>query len=414
MTHYVTQVASATSMTVSPDYRGATNASNVKASLVQETRITQSQFNIDKLDGTGPSGFTVDTGKMHMMGIQYTWYGAGFIDFMIRGGDGNWIFAHRIKNNNVNTEAHMRTGNLPVRYSIDNDGSPATTSLTADPGAGGTTLSVLDTTFFPTAGTLYIDNEIISYTGKTLTTFTGCTRAATLTQWTGGASRSFTAAAAASHAIGTGVLLISNTCSPTLSHWGSALICDGGFDEDRGYIFNYQRTNFPINATTATAFLIRLAPSVSNSAVGDLGSKDLLNRSQLLLNAVGVTSFLSNALAGSVVVEGVLNPKNFSNATWQTLNLESQGGQPSLAQVATSITYTSGTYAIPGEQVFAFSSYPNSADRLDLTELKELTNSPFGGVGAYPNGPDVLAINVRTTQNNSTATVLLRWGEAQA
>ena len=414
MTHYVTNVASATSLTVTPDYRGATNASGVKASLVQETRIQQSQFNIDKLDGTGPSGFTVDTGKMHMLGIQYTWYGAGFIDFMIRGSDGNWVFAHRIKNNNVNTEAHMRTGNLPVRYSIDNDGSPALAYLTADPGVGGTTLNVNDTTYFPTAGTLYIDNEFISYTGKTTTTFTGCTRAATLTQWTGGASRSFTAAAAAAHAVGTGIILASNTASPTLSHWGSALIADGGFDDDRGYIFNYQRTNFPINATTQTAFLIRLAPSVSNSAVGDLGSKDLLNRSQLLLNAVGVTTFLSNALAGSIVVEGVLNPKNFSSATWSPLNFESAGGQPSLAQVATSVSYTSGAFAVPGEQVFAFSAFPNSSERLDLTELKELTNSPFGGVGAYPNGPDVLAINVRTTQNNSTATILLRWGEAQA
>jgi hypothetical protein len=381
---------------------------------VQETRITQTNFNIDKLDGTGPSGFTVDTGKMHMVGLQYTWYGAGFIDFMIRGSDGNWVFAHRIKNNNVNTEAHMRTGNLPVRYSIDNDGSPALAYLTADPGAGGTTLNVNDTTYFPTAGTLYIDNELISYTGKTATTFTGCTRAATLTQWTGGASRSFTAAAAATHAVGTGIILASNTASPTLSHWGSALISDGGFDEDRGYIFNYQRTNFPINATTATAFLIRLAPSVSNSAVGDLGSKDLLNRSQLLLNAVGVTTILSNALSGAIIVEGVLNPKNFNSATWLPLNFESAGGQPSLAQIATAVSYTSGAFAVPGEQVFAFSAAPNSSERLDLTELKELTNSPFGGVGAYPNGPDVLAINVRTTQNNSTATILLRWGEAQA
>jgi hypothetical protein len=416
MTHYVTQVSSNTAMTVTPDYRGTTNAVGVKASLVQETRITQSNFNIDKLDGTGPSGFVIDTSKMHMVGIQYTWYGAGFIDFMVRGGDGNWVYAHRIKNNSVNTEAHMRTGNLPVRYSVDNDGSPATTFLTADPGSGGTTLNVSDTTYFPNAGTLYIDNELISYTGKTATSFTGCSRAVTLNQYSGGSSRNFTAGVAAAHAIGVGVLLISNTCSPTLSHWGSALISDGGFDEDRGYIFNYQRQNIPINATTTTAFLIRLAPSVSNSAVGDLGSKDLLNRSQLLLDAVGVTTFMSNANCGAIIVEGVLNPKNFASATWSPLNLEGVGGQPSLAQVATAVTYSpvSPTYAIPGEQVFAYSAPPNGSERLDLTELKELTNSPFGGVGAYPNGPDILAINVRTTQNATTATVLLRWGEAQA
>ena len=417
MTHYVTQVASNTSMSVTPDYRGVTNISGVKASLVQETRVTQSQFNIDKLDGTGPSGFLFDAGKMQMVGIQYTWYGAGFIDYMVRGGDGNWVFAHRIKNNNVNTEAHMRTGNLPVRYSIDNDGSPATSYLTADPGSGGTTLTVNDNTYFPTAGTLYIDNELISYTGKGgTTTFTGCTRAATLTQWVQGSNYSGTAGAAAAHAVGTGVVLVSNTATPTLSHWGSALICDGGFDEDRGYIFNYQRTALAIGTTAVTAFLIRLAPSVSNAAVGDLGSKELLNRSQLLLNSVGIQTYGTGpgASQGSIIVEGVLNPKNFSAATWQTLNLESQGGQPSLAQVATAVTWGSGTFAVPGEQVFAFAATPNSDDRLDLTALKELTNSPFGGVGAYPNGPDILAINVRTVAGTSAASVLLRWGEAQA
>jgi hypothetical protein len=416
MTHYVTQVSSNTSMNVNPDFRGTSNIAGAKASLVQETRIPQSQFNIDKLDGTGPSGFVIDTGKMHMLGLQYTWYGAGFIDYMVRGGDGNWVYAHRIKNNNVNTEAHMRTGNLPVRYSIDNDGSPQTTFLTADPGSGGTTLNVNDTTYFPSAGTLYIDNELISYTGKTATSFTGCGRAATLSQYTGGSTRSFTGSTAATHAVGVGVLLVSNTASPTLSHWGSALICDGGFDEDRGYIFNYQRTALAIGTTAVTAFLIRLAPSVSNAAVGDLGAKDLLNRSQLLLNAVGIQTYGTGpgASQGSVIVEGVLNPKNFTAATWQTLNLESQGGQPSLAQVATSVTWASGTFAVPGEQVFAFAATPNSDDRLDLTALKELTNSPFGGVGAYPNGPDILAINVRTVSGTTAASVLLRWGEAQA
>ena len=150
--------------------------------------------------------------------------------------------------------------------------------------------------------------------------------------------------------------------------------------------------------------------------MGDLGSKDLLNRSQLLLNAVGIQAYgnAASATQGSIIVEGVLNPKNFSNATWSTLNLESQGGQPSLAQVATSVTWSSGTSATPGETVFAFAVTPNSDGRLELTELKELTNSPFGGVGAYPNGPDVLAINVRCVLGTQVASVLLRWGEAQA
>jgi hypothetical protein len=308
----------------------------------------------------------------------------------------------------------MRTGNLPVRYSIENEGNAALGFLTADPGTSGTTLNVNDTTYFPSAGTLYIDNELISYTGKTATTFTGCTRAATLTQYCLGSTRSFTAGAAASHAINTGIILVSNTASPTLSHWGSAVICDGEFDTDRGYIFNYQRTALPITTTPTTAFLIRLAPSVSNSQIGDLGSRDLLNRSQLLLNSVGIQTYGASTTPGSIIVEGVLNPGNFSNATWTPLNLTAAGGQPSLAQVATSVTWTSGTSATPGEQVFAFAATPNSDDRLDLSELKELTNAPIGGVGAYPNGPDILAVNVRIVSGTANASVLLRWGEAQA
>jgi hypothetical protein len=349
------------------------------------------------------------------MGLQYTWYGAGFVDFMVRGSDGNWVFAHRIKNNNVNYEAHMRSGNLPVRYSIDNDGQPALCYLTADPGTSGTTLTVNNNYYFPPSGTLYIDNELISYTGKSGTTgFTGCTRAATLTQYALGSNRSFTGGSAAAHAANSGVILVSNTASPTLTHWGSALISDGLFDQDRGYIFNYQRTAISIQPTTVTAFLIRLAPSVSNSQVGDLGSKDLLNRSQLLLQQIAMSSYGVGSSPGSIIVEGILNPSNFSSATWSALNLTAAGGQPSLTQVATSVTWSSGTFALPGEQVFAFSGFPGGDATQELKELKELTNNPFGGVGAYPNGPDVLAVNIRIVSGSANATVLLRWSEAQA
>ena len=43
-----------------------------------------------------------------MIGFQYTWYGAGFIDWMLRGPNGDYLYVHRLKNNNRNTEAFMR------------------------------------------------------------------------------------------------------------------------------------------------------------------------------------------------------------------------------------------------------------------------------------------------------------------
>lgn len=418
MTHHVIQVASDTSIFVSPDYRGVTTT-GVKGNIIRELRIPQSQFNIDTVDGNGPSGFTIDTGKMQMVGLQYSWYGAGFVDFMVRGGDGNWVFVHRMKNNNINDEAYMRSGNLPVRYSIEND-TPVT-ALSSSISNSQTTIPVTDLTWFPTAGTIYIDNEIISYTGKSASSgagnFTGCTRAASLSQWQAGTLSSFTAGAAATHTSGTGIILVSNTCSPTLSHWGSALIMDGGFTKDRGYIFNYQRVGLALTTTNQTSFLIRLAPSVSNSQIGGLGVKDLLNRSQLLLQAVGI-AVSGGTTPGACVVEGVLNPKNFSSATWLPLNTETVGGQPSLAQVATTITWSSGTFALPGEQVFAFTAPTTTTgavnDRLELDQLKELTGAPLGGDFQYPDGSDILAINVRLTAGTAAGHVLLRWSEAQA
>lgn len=418
MTHFVSQVVSDTSLYVTPDYRGVT-AAGVKGNLIRELKVSQDQFNLDTIDGNGPSGYNINLNKMQMVGLQYSWYGAGFIDFMVRGSDGNWVFVHRMKNNNINDEAYMRSGNLPVRYSIEND-SPVT-ALSSAIDASQTTLPVKDLSFFPNSGTLYIDNEIIRYTGKSASTgagnFTGCTRAASLSQWQSGTTSSFTAGAAATHAISTGIILISNTCSPTLSHWGSALIMDGGFTKDRGYIFNYQRIGLSLTTTNQTAFLIRLAPSVSNSQVGALGVKDLLNRSQLLLQSVGAT-LSAGTSSGAVIVEGVLNPKNFGSATWLPLNVETAGGQPSLAQIATAVTWSSGTFGLPGEQVFAFAgpSVTSGAvgERLDLTELKELTGAPLGGDFKYPDGSDILAINVRLTAGTGSGHILLRWSEAQA
>ena len=99
---------------------------------------------------------------MQMIGIQYSWYGAGFIDFMLRGADGNFVFAHRMRNSNVNTEAFMRSGNLPVRYEVSNEGPSGKLSAAID--ATQVTIPLTDSSFFPDNGTVYIDNEIITFT----------------------------------------------------------------------------------------------------------------------------------------------------------------------------------------------------------------------------------------------------------
>jgi hypothetical protein len=87
----------------------------------------------------------------------------------------------------------------------------------------------------------------------------------------------------------------------------------------------------------------------------------------------------------------------------------------STIQAGSVITVSRNTYAQPGETVFSFISSPANKDSLDLTPFKELTNTPLGGRGTFPNGPDVLFVNVFLTQGAPVlANLVLRWGEAQA
>ena len=506
MSHVVTHVTSATWVYVNPPYRGALSTAGAKMTKTNETLVPQPQWNMDRCDGSSnafnPSGYYIDPSKIQMIGLQWTWYGAGFIDWLIRGSDGNYMTVHRMKQNNSNYEAYMRSGNMPVRYEIQNEGPR---SILARPLSNSdTTLYLTDASWFPNDGTVYIDNEFINYTSRNTATNTlsGLQRAASVQQYAAGSLRTFTAGGAVAHTSSTGVIVTSVRATPTISHWGSAFITDGGFDEDRGYIFNYQSTNIQLTTRKTTAFAIRLAPSVSNAAVGDLGQRDLINRAQLLLQGIEITAGGVVSANQGIVIEGVINPSNYpanpDNITWYSLQGTPQGGsvygtgQPSFSQIApsTAINFDGGAtvsttisgapavgatqitvastasiavgdvalntsrnslqgnttvtaigagfvrislpliaasnngdtlqfvrnyWANPGETIFSFISSPQSRDSLDLSQLKELTNTPLGGRGCYPNGPDVLFINIYLTQGAPiNASVILRWGEAQA
>jgi hypothetical protein len=410
MTYKVGTIASDTALTINPEYRGVNNSSGIKMAAVIDTRVPQSQFNIDKVDGTGISGYNMNLNKMQMLGISFSWYGAGFIDYMCRGPDGNMILVHRMKQNNINDEAYMRTGNTAVRYQTINESVIG--RLDEDLDDSETSIDLVDASRFPsTGGTVLIENEVITYTGKSGNTLTSCTRGASFNMFIGGSTKTFTGGSAASHNKGNGftsVTLISCTAAPQLNHWGSSYILDGGFDTDRGYYFNYASLSNSVTAASSeTAFFVRLAPSVSNSIAGNFGDRDLINRSQLLLQKLQLQS------DQAVQVYGILNPGNIdaSTLTWTSVNTVALGSQPSFAQISTS----SSTAATPGEQIFSTLGPPAGFAEIDLSSLKELSNSAIGGYSNFPDGPDVLAVVVRNL-SASTATVNLNlfWSEAQA
>ena len=409
MSHMVSSIDSDTAMSINPEYRGVNDVSGIKIATTIDLRVPQSEFNIDTVDGNGISGYNLNLSKMQMMGISFSWYGAGFIDFMCRGSDGNMILVHRMKNNNNNDEAYMRSGNLAVRYQTINESAVGTLADDIDDEV--TSIELHDARRFPSTGVVLLENEIIPYTNKIGNVLTGCTRGGSFQMFIGGTNKTFSGGPAAAHAKGNGlnsVTLISCTAAPQLNHWGSSYVMDGGFDTDRGYYFNYASLANSVDADdTETAFFIRLAPSVSNSISGDLGERDLLNRSQLLLQKLQLQS------DKPIQVYGILNPGNIDAATltWASVNTVALGSQPSFAQVSTSSTIA----AEPGEQIFSTLGPPNGFAEIDLSSLKELSNSAIGGFSNFPDGPDVLAIVVRNLSNASaTVNINLFWSEAQA
>ena len=427
MTHVVSKIDSNTSMYVTPDFRGVSNISGVKVCKVQDLIIPQSQWNLDKCDGTGPSGYNIDITKMQMIGIQFSWYGAGFIDWMLRGPDGNYTFCHRLKGNNLNSEAYMRTGNGPVRYEVLNES--ARSRLAASISDEQNFLELDDVSNFPNSGTVYVDNELISFSGRSVSQnyLTGCTRSASLTNYAAGAVRTYTAGDAAAHSSRAGAVLVSCTTSPIISHWGSAYLIDGNFDSDRGYIFNYAATGISATLDKKTAFFIRLAPSVSNAVVGDLGERELLNRAQLLLSQLSITSDTVTG-GGAIVVEGILNPTNYptdpSKITWNGLQASAAGGQPSFAQVALggSVEWGGGsstsTATVQGALTTTANAVSFNAISQTLTarwwDPDVAPNSPYQSRGAFANNAAIDNVTstssrelfVRTTDLDAASTTV--------
>jgi hypothetical protein len=458
MTHTVTSVIDNNQMTIAPVWRGLTNQTRIKPYKVVERRYPQLQWNVDPLNGLGASGYLIDPTKMQMLMIQYTWYGAGFVDFGVRGPLGNYIFAHRMMNNNLNYEAYMRTGNLPCRYQAINEVPNVTLKAAMD--ASQTTFDLVDVTNFPTPSPqspvyVIVDNEIMKITGIVANVanagvqsavITGVTRASTFQLWQDGSSKSFSAGVAASHSANISVRIISATTSPALNHWGSAVILDGGFDVDRGYAYTYQAANiaFPTGVsggnTTITAFALRLAPAVSNQIPGNLGERDLVNRAQLILQNMTVNFAGAGGLQTGqrYLVEGILNPNNVSTTSTvfqflfnspfnQTAN-PSGAVQPSYTQVATGnilgvpnqtgqLSFTSNTYAQGGERLFAIPVNYTNSGQLDLSQVKQIGNSGIPGYNIFPDGPELLCINITALSSNAAAVygeVQVQWNESQA
>jgi hypothetical protein len=98
--------------------RTATSGSSV------DVPVERVDWNGDKLDGTGSSGFTIDFTKQQLFFIEYAYLGTGDVrfGFII---DGVPIVIHRAHHANLLNFNYMQSGILPMRFSLDAVGIPA-------------------------------------------------------------------------------------------------------------------------------------------------------------------------------------------------------------------------------------------------------------------------------------------------
>lgn len=89
--------------------------------------VNQADWNGDKLDGTGPSGLTLDITKSQILYMDFEWLGVGSVrcGFVI---NGTPIICHTFNNANDLDKVYMTTAILPVRYEIENTGATASSS----------------------------------------------------------------------------------------------------------------------------------------------------------------------------------------------------------------------------------------------------------------------------------------------
>lgn len=469
-----------TELTITPSYRGATSDYVIMSKTIDE-RIPQKDWNIDTMDGNGPSGYDLDLSKMQMFYIDYTWYGAGYVRYGFRGIDGQVYYCHKIINNNVNYEAFMRSGNLPARY--ESSGEPPRSGLAQTLNVDDTELFVEDHTVFPpNGGTVCVRNadiyEYLNYSGAADGRLTGIVRAKPgqtevqlfINEGSNiGEVQSTTNIQIGQRVIGdsvpegtfvadfdednslvylsqaatltnpvvtfapmgspapvtfvkqddrpTVVELAYPSFGPTISHWGTSVIMDGRFDDDKSLVFTYGQTSVVSlsGGQTRALFSIRVAPSVDNGVSANFGERDLLNRMQLVLKSLGIVTSSTNSL---LLVRAVLNGVPSRQVAWtNAVGNDVTVVNSSLSQIS---DFSSANTTIAGGETIA-GYFVQGSDTLDLSDVRDLGNSILGGGGQfsnsqiYPDGPDTLTVLVTNVSGSGVALLgRVSWTEAQA
>jgi len=101
---------------------GSTNYMVERSSVtgvLSNNRVAQADWNQDPMDGTGPSGLTLDSSKAQILYMDIEWLGLGTVrtGFIINGA---FVPCHNFDHANLVTTTYITTASLPLRYEMTN------------------------------------------------------------------------------------------------------------------------------------------------------------------------------------------------------------------------------------------------------------------------------------------------------
>lgn len=422
--YLVVEVTSDSRLIIQPAYRGI-SAKNVKLTKTVDTRTYQSDFNVDKLDGTGPSGMVLDLNKIQMGYADYSWYGAGKIRYGFKDQNGEVVWCHEYKHNNRLVESYFRSGNLPGRYEIEN-GPSATTAPTLF--HFGTSI-IMDGRFDNDKAYLFTANsrQFAFTNGSNVSFTTNATSVYEQITYKGKRVWVYTLPVSEQNAqlVSSGTLVRDslNNYLPEGTYVTQIKLAGAnskiytnypGLTNEPGaplYQDIPSSTNIIAGETIAVDLTrplplisIRLAPSVDSSLTGAVGEREIINRMQLGLKLAGVTS--NQDIEIFLILNSLPSSLNFSKVD-----------NPSLSEL---LDHISGDTLIGGTTIYSLKASSGSSE-IDLSELIELGNSVLGGDSIYPAGPDLLTLAVQPqdtrTINGTTPFFVsgkISWSESQA
>ena len=450
MSYKVIKVTNSTQITVQPAYRGI-SSSNVICTKTINTKVSQPNWSIDYADGNGPSGYILDTTKIQMCYMDYSWYGAGKIRFGFKDQNGHVKYVHEFKHNNKLTESYFRSGNLPARYEVENGDMPTYVGTLFHWG----TSVIMDGMFQDDEAYLFTaSGNVLKYTNAVTQTSASNGVSVIEQQFVTWNTRRyylripFASSEASKLTINT--LLYEPTIANKYFAEGQSIETRSRISGSTYYVYVlYKEGNteiFPSNYTSvinaklgnpavpsSTTFnigapaggdnlipsaipliSIRLAPSVDSSLTGELGKREIINRMQLQLDSLGVLTTHETEI--SLILNPSIGVDNYENVD-----------SPSLCQL---IKHGPNDLISGGQIILSFRAAGGSVEgsrrltsttNFNLERISSLGNSIIGGDGTFPNGPDLLTVVASVVDSTGVSTSSpysvsgrITWQESQA